>query len=148
MKYGASCEGKINHLGLKDFPKRSTLSDANKRRDAQVFADIYGVLYKRYCRFLSDSRTREPAVKDLKIVDSSTITLFSDILRGVGRNSLNGKKGSDQDAHDDQCDGRCPCLVKFSNAYWENDQEFQLRRIVFWHEEKRKAYEFITNNYE
>ncbi|MFO8146506.1 MAG: DUF4372 domain-containing protein, partial [Gillisia sp.] len=87
-----ACEGKINHLGLKDFPKRSTLSDANKRRSAEVFADIYHSLYKRYHRFLSDSRPFEPAVKDLKIVDSSTITLFSDILKGVGRNPLNGKK--------------------------------------------------------
>ncbi|MDT8415373.1 MAG: DUF4372 domain-containing protein, partial [Flavobacteriaceae bacterium] len=83
-----ACEGKINHLGLKDFPKRSTLSDANKRRNSAVFADIYHLLYKRYHRFLSDSRTYEPAVKDLKIVDSSTITLFSDILKGVGRNPL------------------------------------------------------------
>ncbi|WP_139250548.1 DUF4372 domain-containing protein, partial [Leeuwenhoekiella marinoflava] len=36
-----ACEGKINHLGLNDFPKRSTLSDANKRRSAAVFGDIY-----------------------------------------------------------------------------------------------------------
>ena len=36
-----ACEGKINHLGLKYFPKRSTLSDANKRRSSEVFADIY-----------------------------------------------------------------------------------------------------------
>jgi len=43
-----ACEGKINHLGLKDFPKRSTLSDANKRRSAEVFAVIYNLLYKRY----------------------------------------------------------------------------------------------------
>ncbi len=27
-------------------------------------------------------------------------------------------------------------------------EEFQLRRIAFWHQEKRKVYEFITNNYE
>ena len=87
-----ACEGKINHIGLKDFPRRSTLSDANKRRSAGVFAAIYNLLYKRYHLFLSDSRPSEPAVKGLKIVDSSTITLFSDILKGVGRNPLNGKK--------------------------------------------------------
>jgi len=30
----------------------------------------------------------------------------------------------------------------------KNKNEFQLRRIAFWHEGKRKVYEFITNNYE
>ena len=54
-----ACEGKINHLGLKDFPKRSTLSDANKRRSAAVFATIYDLLYKRYHRFLSDSNDKK-----------------------------------------------------------------------------------------
>ena len=29
-----ACEGKIGHLNLKYFPKRSTLSDANKKRSA------------------------------------------------------------------------------------------------------------------
>lgn len=91
-----ACEGKINHLGLKDFLKRSTYSDANKRRSTEVFADIYHSLYKRYHRFLSDSRPFEPAVKDLKIVVSSAITLFSDILKGVGRNPLNAYRTSIQ----------------------------------------------------
>jgi hypothetical protein len=219
-----ACEGKINHLGLRDFPKRSTLSDANKRRSAAVFADIYAGLYKRYHRFLSDSRTREPAIKDLKIVDSSTIALFSDILRGVGRNPLNGKKKGGIKMHTMiNAMEDVPCLIKFSDAathdhmflkeldlkkgsyvvfdkgyidyqqyqQWtlddiyfvtrqksnarytsfeefdipdnvddavlkdekitlkdKNGNEFHLRRIAFWHQEKRKVYEFITNNYD
>lgn len=112
-----ACEGKINHLGLKDFPKRSTLSDANKRRSSAVFADMYHSLYKRYRMFLSDSSPATPAVKDLKIVDSSTITLFSDILKGVGRNPHSGKKKGGIKMHtminalED-----VPCLVKFSSA--------------------------------
>ena len=112
-----ACEGKINHLGLNDFPKRSTLSDANKRRSAAVFGDIYHLLYKRYHRFLSDSRPFEPAVRDLRIVDSSTITLFSDILKGVGRNPLNGKKKGGIKLHA-MINARedVPCLVKFSSA--------------------------------
>lgn len=112
-----ACEGKINHLGLKDFPKRSTLADANKRRGSQVFADIYHSLYGRYHRFLSDSRVCEPAVKNLKIVDSSTITLFSDILKGVGRNPLNGKKKGGIKMHTMiNAMEDVPCLVKFSSA--------------------------------
>lgn len=112
-----ACEGKINHLGLKDFPKRSTLSDANKRRTSTVFADIYHSLYKRYRGFLSDSSPSQPAVKNLKIVDSSTITLFSDILKGAGRKPLNGKKKGGIKMHTMiNAMEDVPCLVKFSSA--------------------------------
>jgi len=112
-----ACEGKINHLGLKYFPKRSTLSDANKRRSSEVFADIYYQLYKRYRTFLSDSRPKDPALKGLKIVDSSTITLFSDILKGAGRNPLNGKKKGGIKMHTMiNAMEDVPCLVKFSSA--------------------------------
>jgi len=33
-------EGKLQHLSLKRPPKRSTISDANKRRSYQVFEKI------------------------------------------------------------------------------------------------------------
>ncbi|MBC7695503.1 MAG: DUF4372 domain-containing protein [Burkholderiales bacterium] len=36
-----ACEGKINHLGLTKFPKRSTLSNANKNSLSEVFVSIY-----------------------------------------------------------------------------------------------------------
>jgi Transposase DDE domain/Domain of unknown function (DUF4372) len=112
-----ACEGKINHLGLKYFPRRSTLSDANKRRGSEVFADIYYQLYGRYKQFLSDSRVKTPAVKDLLVVDSSTIGLFSDILKGVGRTPLNGKKKGGIKMHTMiNAMEDVPCLVKFSSA--------------------------------
>jgi len=87
-----ACEGKISHLGIKQFPRRSTLADANKRRSSQVFGAIYYHLYHLYKGVLSDSRTNPEAVEGLKIVDSTTITLFSDILKGAGRTPLSGKK--------------------------------------------------------
>src|SRR2546428_5726462 len=77
-----ACQGKINHLGLTGFPKRSTLSDANKKRSSSVFADIYQAIYGQYKKILSDSSPRALPIKDLKIVDSSTISLFSNVLRG------------------------------------------------------------------
>ena len=47
----------------------------------------------RYSSFLSDSRTLGLSIRELFIVDSTTIRLFSDILKGVGRNPKNdGKK--------------------------------------------------------
>ena len=112
-----ACEGKINHLGMKFFPKRSTISDANKKRSSKVFADIYYRLYENYKHFLSDSSPKKPEIKGLKIVDSTTISLFSDILKGVGRNPINGKKKGGIKMHtmintlED-----VPCLIRFTSA--------------------------------
>ena len=83
---------KINHLGLNSMPKRSTLSDANKRRSSKVFEDIYMKLYQDNRQFLSDSRDSELDLKRLFMIDSTTISLFKAILKAVGRNPLNGKK--------------------------------------------------------
>jgi len=89
------CEGKLSHLGLDKAPARSTLSDANTKRSYRVFETIYEGLLKQFHSFISDSRLKGLSIRNLKIIDSSTIQLFSEILRGVGRNRLDGgrKKG-------------------------------------------------------
>lgn len=112
-----ACEGRISHLNLKHFPRRSTLSDANANRSSEVFADIYNTLFKRYRLFLSDSSPLSLPVKHLNIVDSTTISLFSDILKGVGRNPINGKRKGGIKMHamisalED-----IPSLIRFSSA--------------------------------
>lgn len=90
-----ACEGKLAHLGLDKAPARSTLSDANNKRSYLVFESIYFKLLKQYHSFISDSRLKGLSIRNLKIIDSTTIRLFSDILHGVGRNPLDGsrKKG-------------------------------------------------------
>ena len=90
-----ACEGKLSHLGLDKAPARSTISDANNKRSYQAFETIYEGLLKQYHSFISDSRLKGLSIRNLKIIDSSTIQLFSEILRGVGRNRLDGarKKG-------------------------------------------------------
>jgi hypothetical protein len=90
-----ACEGKLSHLGLDKAPARSTISDANNKRSYQVFETIYYGLLKQYHSFISDSRLKGLSIRNLKIIDSTTIRLFSEILRGVGRNRLDGarKKG-------------------------------------------------------
>jgi hypothetical protein len=89
------CEGKLTHLGFDKAPPRSTLSDANTRRSYLSFETLYFELLKKYHSFISDSRLRGLSIRNLKIIDSTTIRLFSDILRGVGRPPLDGsrKKG-------------------------------------------------------
>lgn len=89
------CEGKLSHLGLDKAPARSTLSDANNKRSFQVFETIYEGLVKQYHSFISDSRLKGLSIRNLRIIDSTTIQLFSEILRGVGRPRSDGsrKKG-------------------------------------------------------
>ncbi|MDR0728755.1 MAG: transposase, partial [Prevotellaceae bacterium] len=65
--------------------RRSTLSDANKRRKSAVFGDIYMEVYRRHSESLSDSRLKKLDIKRLFAMDSTTITLFKDILKGCGR---------------------------------------------------------------
>ena len=96
---GEVCEGmrglsgKLNQMGLKKAPSKSTAGDGLRNRDSKFFEALYYDLTERYNSFLSDSRTLGLTVKELFIVDSSTIRLFSDILKGVGRNPKNdGKK--------------------------------------------------------
>jgi hypothetical protein len=86
-------QGKLSHLGLEKSPAKSSAGDGLRNRDSTFFEALYYDLTKRYHSFLSDSRTHGLTVKDLFIVDSTTIRLFTDILKGVGRNPKNdGKK--------------------------------------------------------
>jgi hypothetical protein len=78
-----ACEVKLTHLGLDKAPARSTLSDANNRRSYLVFETIYFKLLRQYHSFISDSRLKGLSIRNLRIIDSTTIRLFSDILRGV-----------------------------------------------------------------
>ncbi|WP_130854987.1 IS4 family transposase [Olivibacter jilunii] len=112
-----ACQGRIGHLGLKDFPRRSTFAEANSKRSSDVFAKIYQKLYRRYRSFLPDSPNERLPVKDLYIVDSTTISLFSDVLRGVGRNPKEGKKKGGIKVHT-MINSRkdVPSLVRFSSA--------------------------------
>lgn len=218
-----ACEGKLNHLGIKYFPRRSTISDANKKRSSEVFADIYFDLYHKYRKNLSDSRLKAERIKNLLIVDSTTISLFCDILKGVGRNPVNGKKKGGIKMHTMITSAEdVPCLIRFTsaathdhvflkdlalkkgsivvfdkgyndyiqylrwtlegvyfvtrqkdNAVYRSMEEFdisdkvhngvikdekinvekdgnqiELRRIAYWDDEKKRVFEFITNNYE
>ena len=108
---------KLSHLGLNYLVKRSTLSEANKRRDSKVFEDIYMTVYKKHSSSLTDSQLKYKELKRLYIMNSSTISLFKDILKGVGRNPQNGKKKGGIKAHTIiKADENVPCLIRYSEA--------------------------------
>jgi len=85
--------GKLNHLGLDKAPAKSTACDGLRNRDSKFFEDVYFSLVRHYQSFLSDSRTFGLSFKEVLLIDSTTIRLFSDLLKGVGRNPKgDGKK--------------------------------------------------------
>ena len=87
---------KLHHVGIDTLPRRSTLSAANARRSEKFFEEVYRDLYAANKNLLSsDSRRNgtEEWIKQLRIIDSTTITLFSNaIFKGVGRHPRTGKK--------------------------------------------------------
>jgi hypothetical protein len=113
---------KLSHLGLTKIPRKSTLSDANIRRPEVVFGAIYAALYDKYKGVLSsDSRNRGSTpswLKKLKIMDSTTISLFSNIIfKGVGRNPKRGKKKGGLKVHATiNANEGVPCDVKYTSA--------------------------------
>ena len=109
--------GKTSSFQLNHIPKRSTLSDANKKRDVLVFENIYHQLLKQYGVFLSDSRIKDVIKKQVKIFDSSTISLFKDIMGCVGRNPKSGRRKGGIKVHTVvNADEMVPSLVWFSEA--------------------------------
>lgn len=82
-------EGKLSSAGVKDFPKKSTFSDANKRRQADVFEDIYYSLREYWKIFLPDSQSHS---SNIHIIDSTTISLFQEVFKGSGLSKADGKR--------------------------------------------------------
>lgn len=112
---------KLAHLGIKDLPRRSTLSDANAWRPHEIFGKIYHGLYLAYKdKLSSDSRSGKVPkwMKKLQIIDSTTINLFSNLVfKGVGRNPRTGKKKGGMKVH--TCihgNEGVPCDVEFTSA--------------------------------
>lgn len=92
--------GKLNHLGLEKAPAKSTACDGMRNRDNMFFEDVYFSLVRKYQSFLSDSQPFGLTFKEVLLIDFTTIQLFGDILKGVGRNPKNdGKKKGGLKAH-------------------------------------------------
>jgi hypothetical protein len=71
-------------------------------------------LYSRFRKLLSDSQPRKVSQK-LFIIDSTTITLFQEILKAAGRPSISGKRKGGIKAHTlMKADEDVPQLIRFS----------------------------------
>lgn len=121
---------KLVHLRLVTMPRRSTLADANKRRPEAIFEEIYRSLYTTYhSRLCSDSRSRKTPkwMKRLQIIDSTTISLFSNLIfKGVGRHPKIGKKKGGIKVHTViHANEGIPSDIKFTSA--ATNDSFMLR---------------------
>ena len=121
---------KLSHLGIRLMPRRSTLSDANARRKECVFEAIYRDLYATYRdEISSDSRRRQVPrwLHRLQIIDSTTITLFSNLIfKGAGRHPKTGKKKGGIKVHANIHANECvPSDIRFTSA--ATNDSFMLR---------------------
>lgn len=123
-----ACQQRLRHLGLKQNPRRSTLADANKRRTEALFGDLFHGLYRRYYGDSPDSRRRKDGpLGRLHVLDSTTITLFSDVLQGTGAFGLNGRKKGGAKAHVVmRVDQQVPCFIDLTEGK-RNDKHIMAR---------------------
>ena len=84
--------GKLNYLGMDSAPAKSTAGDALRDRDNEVFKLYYFALIKYFEPLLSVSRKEKISFEKFYAFDSTTVTLFSDVMKSVGRNP----KGDDK----------------------------------------------------
>ena len=129
---------KLHHIGIDRIPKRSTLSDANARRSEKFFEEVYHNLYEANKEKLtSDSRRNgtEEWIKRLRIIDSTTISLFSNaIFKGVGRHPKTGRKKGGIKVHSViHANEGVHCDVKFTSA--ATNDSFMLAPNHFRHDE-------------
>ena len=103
LEIGMKAEAhKLGHLGMNYQVRRRTLAEANIRRPQEFFFRCLCISTGEVCQFLADSRpaksykgqTHEPKdwEKLLYMMDSTTITLFDNILKEIGRHPKSGKK--------------------------------------------------------
>lgn len=119
--------GKTAHFGMQHIPKKSTLADANKNRKVDFFEEVYNKLLHKFGRVLADSRINEVLGRQVEIVDSSTISLFKNILDCVGRHPKSGKKKGGIKVHTViNADEVVPRVVWFTKAT-THDQNFLAR---------------------
>lgn len=73
-------ENRLYHLGIKKLPKKSTLADANKSRDSQIFEEIFYELLKIVSYRLNNSN-KILVKKQLNLFDSTIITLTLELFK-------------------------------------------------------------------
>jgi hypothetical protein len=85
-------EGKLNYLNMDCSPAKSTAGDALRDRSEELFKLYYFALIAYFRPLLSVSRKKDVSFEEFYAFDSSTFTLFSEVMKGVGRNRKDDDK--------------------------------------------------------
>ena len=108
---------RLAHLGVHYCPRRSTLADANEKRTASFFTDLYHKIYQRYYGSLPDSLKGKKILDRLFVIDSTIISLFSTIMQSTGSYGLNGKKKGGLKAHLlVRAKDNLPCFIRITHG--------------------------------
>jgi len=114
-------EGRLSSSGIKHLPTRSTFSEANQRRDCQVFEDIYLTLKRHWDNVFPDSRK---SLENYFIIDSTVITLFQEIFKGSGSSFSDGRRKGGLKVHMAvPINQQSPCVVHIGEGA-DNDLVF------------------------
>lgn len=114
-------EGRLSCSGIKHLPTRSTFSDANENRSAEVFEAIYFSLKQHWERVLPDSRR---SLENFYIIDSTVITLFQEIFKGSGSSHSDGRRKGGLKVHMAvPLNQQSPCVVHIGEGA-DNDLSF------------------------
>lgn len=119
----------LKHLGMSSMPCRSTVSDANMRRCSELFENTFLSIYKQHYRFFSDSSIpkNEKWLSRLFLVDSTTVTLFKNIMKACGNAMANGRRKGGVKIHTGMwLKEQVPSLILITKAA-ENDKNFMPR---------------------
>ena len=109
--------GKTESFQLNHILIRSALPMQTRIERLIFFEDIYNKLLREYGSVLSDSQTQNVLKKQVRIADSTTISLFEDILSCVGRKAKEVKSKCVIKVHTViNTDTKVPNLVWFSPA--------------------------------
>jgi hypothetical protein len=137
---------KITHCKFDYSPKKSTVSDANRKRGHNVFENIYYDLVKHYLPDLSDSRKQVVIDKKAFSIDSTTFSLFQPIFECVGRNPANGKRKGGIKSHQKlDLQAGIPVKVHHSHAREHDSLFIQDEDVV--HKNEIAVFDKAYNNY-
>jgi len=109
---------RLSSTGMTHIAPKSTLADANVRRSSDVFEAIFKTCYSHLHHLLPDSRIKyEGWLHKLLLIDSTTITLFKEILKAAGRTPANGKRKGGVKVHIGmKLEENVPSLVRITSS--------------------------------
>ena len=73
----------MNYLNMDCAPAKSTAGDALREKSEELFRLYYFALIAYFCPLLSVSRKKDVGFEEFYAFDSTTVTLFSDIMKDM-----------------------------------------------------------------